>query len=119
MTEVGLGLESVTLMTTKVFLFDNDHCLYCSDVTLEDGVYHGRVINGAWNARIDPANNTVKSKRHSQEAKLIWACDPHQNLFHYNAVISDARVRYESGESADYDLKPEPVYEDNDDWIPF
>ena len=106
-------------MSTKVFLFEDDHWLYCSDVTLEDGVYHGRVINGAWNAWIDPANNTVKSNQHSQEAKLIWACDPHQNLFDYNAVISDARVRYESGESADYELKPEQVYEDNDDGVPF
>lgn len=30
-------------MASKVFLFENDHWLYCSDVTVEDGVYHGWV----------------------------------------------------------------------------
>ena len=106
-------------MATKVFLFEDDKWLYCDDVSLEDGVYRASVINGNWTAWIDTVNSTVKSSQHSQESQLIWACDPHQNLFDYNAVISDARVRYESGESADYELKPEPVYEDNDDGIPF
>lgn len=32
-------------MASKVFLFENDHWLYCSDVTEEDGVYNGWVVN--------------------------------------------------------------------------
>jgi hypothetical protein len=35
-------------MSYKVFLFDDDNWLYCSDVTFEDGMYHGWVENGHW-----------------------------------------------------------------------
>jgi hypothetical protein len=108
-------------MSTKVFLFEDDtywKWLYCDYVSLEDGVYRASVINGNWTAWIDTVNNTVKSSQHTQESQLIWACDPGKG-FDYNEVIQDARVRYESGESADYELKPEPEYEDDDDGIPF
>lgn len=108
-------------MSTKVFLFDDDKWLCCDYVSLEDGVYRASVDNGNWTAWIDTVNNTVKSSQHTQESKLIWACDPGKG-FDYNAVIEDARVRYESGESADYELKPEPEYEDeyeDDDGVPF
>jgi hypothetical protein len=104
----------------KVFLFEDDTWLYCDYVSLEDGVYRASVINGNWNAWIDTVNNTTKSSQHSIESQLIWACDPHlQNVVDYNAVIAAARVRYESGEPADYEVKPEPEYEDDDDGIPF
>ena len=105
-------------MSTKVFLFEDDKWLYCDDVSLEDGVYRASVINGNWNAWIDTVNNTVKSSQHTQESQLIWACDPGKG-FDYNAVIEDAKKRYAAGEPADFELKPEPVYEDNDNGIPF
>jgi hypothetical protein len=105
-------------MSTKVFLFEDDKWLYCDDVSLEDGVYHVSVINGNWTAWIDTVNNTVKSSQHSEESQLIWACDPGKG-FDYNAVIEDAKKRYAAGEPADFEVKPEPEYEDNDDGIPF
>jgi hypothetical protein len=105
-------------MSTKVFLFEDDKLLYCDDVSLEDGVYHVSVINGNWTAWIDTVNSTVKSSQHSEESQLIWACDPGKG-FDYNAVIEDAKKRYAAGEPADFEVKPEPEYEDNDDGIPF
>jgi hypothetical protein len=119
-------------MSSKVFLFEDDHWLYCSDVTLEDGVYHGWVENGAWHLMYDTRQEGWFAC-HSRDAadsleavtkgrkKLTWACDPGKG-FDYNEVIEDARVRYESGEPADYELKPEPEYEDeyeDDDGVPF
>jgi hypothetical protein len=108
-------------MSTKVFLFEDDtywKWLYCDYVSLEDGVYRASVINGNWTAWIDTVNNTVKSSQHSEESQLIWACDPGKG-FDYNAVIEDAKKRYAAGEPADFEVKPEPEYEDNDDGIPF
>src|SRR6056297_2912052 len=117
-------------MSYKVFLFDDDHWLYCSDVTLEDGVYHGWVVNGAWHLMYDTelegwfachsraaADSLVAVTKGCK--KLTWACDPAQALFDYNTVIADARERYAAGEPADYELKPEPVYEEDDDEVPF
>lgn len=117
-------------MASKVFLFDNDHWLYCSDVTVEDGVYHGWVVNGAWHLMYDTDLEGWLAC-HSREAadslvvvtkgrkKLTWACDPVKSLFDYNSVIADARKRYAAGEPADYVLK-EVVYEDEeDDEVPF
>ena len=116
-------------MSYKVFLFDDDNWLYCSDVTLEDGVYHGWVENGAWHLMYDTelegwfachsrsaADSLVaETKGH---IKLTWACDPGKG-FDYNSVIEDARQRYTAGEPANYVLK-EVVYEDKeDDEVPF
>lgn len=119
-------------MSYKVFLFDNDHWLYCSDVTLEDGVYHGWVENGAWHLMYDTnlkgwfacesrdhADSLVAVTKGSKE--LVWACDPGKG-FDYNTVIEDAKKRYAAGEPADFELKPEPepVYElEDDEEIPF
>jgi hypothetical protein len=118
-------------MSYKVFLFDDDNWLYCSEVTLEDGVYHGLVENGNWHLMYDTKLNGWFAC-HSRAAadslvavtkgykKLTWACDPSQALFDYNTVIADARERYEAGEPADYELKPEPVDEfEDDEEIPF
>lgn len=118
-------------MATKVFLFENDHWLYCSDVTEEDGVYHGWVVNGAWHLMYDTKLEGWFAC-HSRKAadslvavtkgykKLSWACDPFKNLFDYNSVITDARERYAAGEPANYELKPDPVYEnDEEDEVPF
>lgn len=118
-------------MATKVFLFENDHWLYCSDVTEEDGVYHGWVVNGAWHLMYDTklggwfacrsraaADSLVAVTKGYKE--LVWACDPSQALFDYNAVIADARERYAAGEPADYELKPELVDKlEDDEEIPF
>jgi len=117
-------------MSYKVFLFENDHWLYCSDVTLEDGVYHGWVENGAWHLMYDSklkgwfachsraaADSLVAVTKGYKE--LVWACDPARALFDYNSVIEDAKKRYAAGEPADFELKPEPVYENDDEEIPF
>lgn len=102
-------------MTHKVFLFENDHWIYCSDVTFEDGVYNGWVINGHW--EMWATDTTVKSRQHTHETKIIWACDPGKD-WDYNAVIADARERYAAGEPADFELKPDPV-DEPDDEVPF
>lgn len=102
-------------MSTKVFLFENDHWLYCSDVTFEDGVYTGWVVNGAW--KMQATDTTIKSARHSYETKMIWACDPNTMSRDYNGVIDNAKARYESGEPANYVLK-EVVFEEDDE-VPF
>jgi hypothetical protein len=112
-------------MSSKVFLFDNDNWLYCSDVTFEDGVYHGRVVNGAWHLMYDTklegwfachsrkdANSLVAVTKGRK--KLTWACDPSDALFDYNSVIADAQQRYAAGEPANYVLK-EIVYKDEKD----
>jgi hypothetical protein len=98
-------------MTSKVFLFENDHWLYCSDVTVEDGVYHGWVVNGAW--EMWATDTTVKSRQHTHETKIVWACDPNTMSRDYNGVIDNAKARYELGEPADYVLK-EVVNEDEE-----
>ena len=116
-------------MSYKVFLFDDDNWLYCSDVTLEVGAYHGWVENGAWHLMYDTelegwfachsraaADNLVAVTKGYK--KLTWACDPAQALFDYNTVIEEARERYAVGEPADFELKPEPVYEEDDE-VPF
>jgi hypothetical protein len=114
----------------KVFLFDDDNWLYCSDVTLEDGIYHGWVVNGGWHLMYDTklegwfachsraaADSLVAVTKGRK--KLTWACDPFKSLFDYNSVIGAARERYAAGESANYVLK-EVVYEDEeDDEVPF
>jgi hypothetical protein len=116
-------------MTYKVFLFDSDNWLYCSDVTFEDGVYHGWVENGAWHLMYDTklegwfachsraaADSLVAVTKGYK--KLTWACDPGKG-FDYTTVINDARERYAAGEPADFKLKPEPVNELDDDEVPF
>jgi hypothetical protein len=116
-------------MTGKVFLFDNDHWLYCSDVTLEDGVYHGWVKNGAWHLMYDTklegwfacesraaANSLVAVTKGYK--KLAWACDPGKGG-DYNTVIADAQERYAAGEPADFELKPNPVRKDEEDEVAF
>lgn len=108
-------------MSYKVFLFDNSW-LYCEEVTLEDGVYHGSVINGNWHLMYDTklkglfacqnrnaANSLVAvTKRY---ADLIWACDPRKDYFNYNRVIEEAIERYKSGESADFEVKQKFIIE--------
>lgn len=103
-------------MSSKVFLFENDHWLYCSDVTFEDGVYTGWVVNGAW--KMQATDTTIKSTGHSYETKMIWACNPNTTARDYNSVIENARERYAAGEPANFKLKPKPVYEDDDE-VPF
>mgnify|MGYP000512239386 CR=1 FL=1 len=92
-------------MNTKVFLFEKDHWLYCNDVTEKDGVYNGWVVNGHW--EMWATIKSIKSKQHTHETQLIWACDPDPNYAHldYNEVIANAKARYESGEQANFDLK--------------
>ena len=117
-------------MSSKVFLFENDHWLYCSDVTFEDGVYHGWVENGAWHLMYDTKLKgwfTCHSRAAADSLvavtkgykKLTWACDPGKG-FDYNDIISDVRERYAAGEPANYELKPDPVDElEDDEEIPF
>jgi hypothetical protein len=115
-------------MAYKVFLFDNTTWLYCEDVTFEDGVYHGEVINGGWHLMYDTklegwfachsreaANSLVAvTKGHK---KLTWACDPYKPIFDYNKVIEEAKERYKAGEPANFELKEEHVIEYDD--VPF
>lgn len=89
-------------MTYKVFLFDDDRWLYCENVSFEDGVYHGTVINGNWHLMYDTklrglfacysrtaADSLVAVSKNYSE--LIWACDPQRALFDYNVVIEEAK----------------------------
>ena len=112
-------------MTSKVFLFDDDNWLYCRDVTLKDGVYHGWVENGAWHLMYDTSHEGWLACRSRAAAdnlvavtkgykKLTWACDPGKGRS-YNDIIEDAKQRYAAGEPANYELNPEPVYQDDED----
>lgn len=121
-------------MSYKIFLFDDDNWLYCEDVTFEDGVYHGRVINGVgWHLMYDTKTEGCFAC-HTREAtdslvavtkgykKLTWASDPYKPIFDYNDVIQEAKERYKAGEPANYELKEKQViaYEDDlEDDIPF
>jgi hypothetical protein len=120
-------------MVSKVFLFNEDHWLYCSDVELVDGVYTGDVVNGAWYLAHDTKTNTSKAYRTSGERRngrnpvntltsnLIWMCYPYKSRFDYNSVIEDAKERYKAGEEANYSLEPtaREIEEEYDDEIPF
>lgn len=112
-------------MSYKVFLFEPDSWLYCENVSFENGVYHGWVINGGWHLMYDTkiegffacysreaADSLVAVTKGNR--KLVWACDPFKKLFDYNIVIEGARVRYARGELANYILT-EPVVVDGDD----
>ncbi len=117
-------------MSYKVFLFEPESWLYCSDVTLEDGVYHGEVINGNWHLMYD---TELKGwfACHSRAAadslaaitkgykKLTWACDPSKVIFNYNTVIEDAKKRYIAGEPANFGITPSQVDDYEDDEVPF
>ena len=118
------------MMASKVFLFGDDMWLYCSSVTLENGVYHAHVENGYWHLMYDTSLEAwfaCESRSHADslvavskgKTKLTWACDPCTNGRDYNTVIEDAKQRYEASELANYDLKSEPVYEDEYDEVAF
>jgi len=115
-------------MASKVFLFDRDSWLYCSDVSHKDGIWTGWVENGAWFLHFDENTgvfkacngrgslNTPVTERNSE---LTWACD--KTGFHYNDVIENARKRYEAGEDANFVIAPPKklVKEDYEDEVPF
>lgn len=119
-------------MSYKIFLFDDDQWLYCEDVTLEDGVYHGEVINGSWHLMYDTKTGGWFAC-HTREAadslvavtksyaNLIWACDPSKALFTYDVVIAEAKQRYEAGEPANFELKQQEsvIEQDDEDQVPF
>lgn len=104
-------------MTSKVFLFDEDSWLYCSDVTFKDGIWRGWVENGAWHLVYNTVDKRLKCYRDSADervdylpvternATLSWMCDP-QGLG-YNEVIAIARVRYIAKESANFEIGPD------------
>ena len=54
-------------------------------------------------------------------ANLIWACDPIEALFSYDAVIAETKERYEAGEPANFELKQEEsvIERDDEDEVPF
>lgn len=102
-------------MVSKVFLFDEHSWLYCSDVRLKDGVYTGWVENGAWHLFHDTKTKAFECYRDAGEKRngytpvtsrpreLTWMCYP--KGAGYNAVIEDAKERYEAGEEANYSLE--------------
>jgi hypothetical protein len=122
-------------MASKVFLFGDDMWLYCTGVTLENGVYHAHVENGCWHLMYDTdleAWFACQSRSHADslvvvnkgKAKLRWACDPCTNSLDYNTVIEDAKQRYMYDEPANYVLtdsdyqrylKLKAKYENQDD----
>lgn len=117
-------------MVSKVFLFDKQTWLYCSNVAYKDGVWTGWVENGAWYLHFNETTGILKVciDRRSlknpvtvSKAKLTWACDPFKSLFDYRSVIVDAEARYKVGEHANYKLtkKKKSVKEDYDDEVPF
>jgi hypothetical protein len=101
-------------MTSKVFLFDSNCWLYCSDVTYHKGVWTGWVENGNWFMYFDQNTNVLESYESykdkingrtpvsSSKVKLIWASDTIE--FGYRSVILDAQERYLSGEEPNYIL---------------
>jgi len=117
-------------VASKVFLFNKNHWLYCSDVTHNNGIWTGWVQNGAWYLHFNENNNIFKACKDARSTKnpvtmiesiLTWACDPFKTLFDYNSVIADAEERYKAGEEANYVLtkKKKSVKEDYNDEVPF
>lgn len=97
-------------MSSKVFLFDDNNWLYCSDVSFKDGVWRGWVVNGAWHLVYNTVDESFKCYHDSADeradylpinedtATLTWMCDPQGR--DYNSVIADAAQRYRANESA-------------------
>ena len=117
-------------MATKVFLFGTNSWLYCYDLKHKNGIWTGWVRNGEWFLHFDENNNIIKACKDARSTKnpvtviesvLTWACDPFKSIFDYNAVIEDARVRYEAGEESNLVLSPpkKQVKEDYEDDIPY
>jgi len=108
-------------MACKVFLFNDDNWLYCSNVTLKDGVYHGWVENGCWHMVYNTVTGSLKSYRDAADARnnclplneytteLTWMCVPCYG--DYNEVIEDAKRRYENKELASEVIGPDRDYE--------
>ena len=119
-------------MASKVFLFDEQSWLYCSDVTHKNEIWTGWVENGAWFLHYDEKYEILKAYKDASEkrlgwkpvteskVKLTWACDK-SKVFGYNYVIADAEERFKAGEESNYKLtkKKKPVKEDYADEIPF
>lgn len=117
-------------MTYKVFKFDPVDWLYCENVTLKDGLYRGHVINGDWDLMYDTRDKTLFACDRVEIvstfiSKLVWACNPENPSFDYNAVIDEAQKRFESGEEPNFEVdkqsvNDELIYEDDEeDDIPF
>lgn len=104
-------------MASKVFLFNGDSWLYCSDLTFKDGIYKGWVNNGAWKMAADTTKDIISYEIGVNNAKLLWACDPN-GRFDYNDVIEDAKKRYKAGEPANFELV-ETFYKDDEDDVAF
>jgi hypothetical protein len=121
----------VIIVASKVFLFDENHWLYCSDVTYKNGIWTGWVENGAWYLHFDENSSILQAYNGRGEktngwkpvteskTKLTWAGDPVG--FGYNSVIEDARERYKSGEETNYILakKKKRVKETYEDEVAF
>ena len=104
-------------MASKVFLFDKDYWLYCSDVAFKDGVWRGWVENGAWYLVYNTKTKLLESYQSAEEnrlgwkpvtsqtGELTWMCDPQGHG--YNEVIAIARVRYLAKEPANFEIGPD------------
>jgi hypothetical protein len=108
-------------MTSKVFLFDKQNWLYCSGVSFKEDVWRGWVENGAWHLVYNTIDKSFKCYRDSADeradylpinertATLTWMCDPIKG--NYNAVIADAKQRYENQEQPTAEIGPDRDYE--------
>lgn len=111
-------------MGSKVFLFDRNGWLYCTDVTLKDGVYRGHVVNGYWHLVYDTNTGSFQAYRDSSEerlgyapvtngtSQLTWACDVkalHLDRHDYNHVITTAKAAYDTGTKPVFKVSKEYV----------
>lgn len=119
-------MAQVNTVSSKVFLFDEQSWLYCSNVTHKNGIWTGDVVNGSWYLHFDEntgilkacQGRNIKNPVTESKVKMTWACDKSEEVFGYNAVIADAEDRYREGEEANYVLTNKTKqYED--DGIPF
>lgn len=110
-------------MAYKVFLFGNDQWLYCNDVSFEDGVYHGEVINGSWHLMYNTKTKDWLACHSREDAdngiavtkgceNLTWVCDPTEVLFDYNTVIAEANERYKAGEPANFEINTKKEFDE-------
>jgi hypothetical protein len=112
---------------SKVFLFNTEYWLYCTDVAFVDDTWQGWVVNGAWYMEYDTKLGGLFVYKNKSDAASFFAVSTFkaelswvgnigdfdgQKRIDYNDVLEDAKVRYVNGEPADYDVTPEPVDEE-------
>lgn len=104
-------------MSDKIFLFDDEHWLLCSEVSCSDGMWRGYVINGNWKMSYDQSAGIVNTGRGNHKTTLTWIGDVKISSSDYNEILEDAKLRFIAGEKPNFELNE--TLDEDEEIIPF